>query len=120
MSRRRFTNKKDANQPEIEKALKRVGAEFIDTSDLKKDGFDLLVLFRGSAYVVEVKNPDALPKYFFGLDAEGKRERLKKMLTDKERGAMQKCENTGNKYIITYSADHCLREIGAYSRPFQT
>lgn len=119
MSRRQYANKKDANQPDIEKALLRIGAQYIDTSDLKKDGFDLLVLFRGQAFIVEVKNPDILPKYFFTLDAKGKRERLKKTLTDKERGAMKKCEKTGNKYIITYSADHCLREIGAYAKPFQ-
>jgi len=111
-------NKKDTNQAEIEKRIKRVGVQVIDTSGLKEDTFDMIVIFRGTTYLVEVKNPDYLPKYFFTSDAETQRELLDSKLTDNERKTKKKCELAGTRLIVTYSADHLLREIGGLPRPF--
>ena len=114
----RRANKKDSNQAEIEKRIKPVGAQVIDTSGLKEDTFDMIVIFRGTTYLVEVKNPDYLPKYFFTSDAQTQNELLDKMLTDNELKTKTKCELAGTRLIVTYSAYHLLREIGGLPRPF--
>ena len=114
----RRANKKDSNQAEIERRVKRVGVQVIDTSGLKEDTFDMIVIFRGTTYLVEVKNPDYLPKYFFTSDAQKQNELLDKMLTDNELKTKKKCELAGTRLIVTYSADHLLREIGGLPRPF--
>ena len=114
----RRASKKDANQAEIERRLKRVGVQVIDTSGLKEDTFDMILIFRGTTYLVEVKNPDYLPKYFFTSDRDTQTELLDKMLTDNERKTQAKCEKGGTRLIVTYSADHCLREIGGLPKPF--
>ena len=119
--RRQYTNKKDANHARIVKALERVGAAVIDLSDLKNDGFDILVSFRGNLFPVEIKNPDYLPKKFFVMDKAAQIQyMLDKMLTEQERSAYDKLQKTGNNLIITWSADHLLREIGVYAKPFST
>jgi hypothetical protein len=114
----RRANKKDANQSEIERRVKRLGVQVIDTSGLKEDTFDMIVIFRGTTYLVEVKNPDYLPKYFFTSDAQTQNELLDKLLTGNERKTKDKCELAGTRLIVTYSADHLLREIGGLPRPF--
>lgn len=51
--------KVDANQNEVVQALRDVGASVIVTSDIGISGFpDLVVGFRGSNYLLEVKNPN--------------------------------------------------------------
>ena len=50
MSLKRFATKRDRNEPEILRALQRVGAEFI-----RLDPFDVLVLFRGRVTMLECK-----------------------------------------------------------------
>lgn len=46
--------KRDANEPDIVKALKRVGARVIRISE--RGAPDLLVLWRGDLFVLEVKS----------------------------------------------------------------
>ena len=55
MSRRR-NHRTDDNQPEIVKALRKIGAEVYDIGR----PVDLLVYFRGKWFPVEVKNPEGL------------------------------------------------------------
>lgn len=57
MKRKAFAKRRDANEPEIVKALRDVGATVIEL-----DKFDLLVGFQGRDYKIEVKNPDGLNK----------------------------------------------------------
>lgn len=54
MKRRSYAKKRDANEPEIVEALKRVGCEVEH-----KDEYDLHVYFRGREFKLEVKNPEA-------------------------------------------------------------
>lgn len=114
----RRANKKDTNQAEIERRLKRIGVQIIDVSMLKDDTLDMLALWRGLVHLVEVKNPDYLPKYFFRLDEAEQRTHLEGLLTDNEKRTMNKCKLAGVKFIITYSADHCLKEMGGLPKPF--
>ena len=48
----RWGTRRDRNEPEIRKALMDVGAEYI-----MLDAFDLLVLFRGRVFMLDVKAP---------------------------------------------------------------
>lgn len=52
--------KVDANQNEIVKALRKIGATVIITSQLK-NAFDILVCYRGKIYIVEIKDGDKPP-----------------------------------------------------------
>jgi hypothetical protein len=52
MKRKSFAKTRDANEPEIMKALKSVGATII-----KLDRVDLLVGYSGTNFLLEVKNP---------------------------------------------------------------
>lgn len=119
-SRRQYANKKDANHDKIVSAVEEKGIECFDLSDVKKEGFDVLMCFDSNLFAVEIKNPDYLPKYFFLLDRKEQHKHLRdKVLTDQEKKAYEKLERAGCRLIITYSADHCLREIGYYPKPFQ-
>lgn len=57
MKRKSFAKRRDANEPEIVKALRDIGATVIEL-----DKFDLLVGFQGRDYKIEVKNPEGLNK----------------------------------------------------------
>ena len=120
--RRQYTNKKDANHKAIVKKLEQIGAAVFDLSDVKKEGFDTLVSYQGQLYPVEIKNPDYLPKKFFSMPSDEQTDYLvNKMLTNEERAAYNKLERTGNRLIITYSFDHCLRSMGVgYPKPFSS
>ena len=47
---RRYANRRDANEPEIVEALRKVGASVMQLNE-----FDLLVGFRGNDYKIEIK-----------------------------------------------------------------
>lgn len=112
----------DDNQQHFVKLVRRAGVGYIVTSSLSgKYTFDGLAIFRGETFVVELKDPDKFPKYFFDLDRDKKREYMEeKALSDNEKDTLDLLEAHGSKLIITYSADHFLREIGALAKPFQT
>lgn len=119
MSRRQFANKKDANHKQLVKQIERFGVAVFDLSDIKREGFDTLMSYRGELFPVEIKNPDDLPKKFFTMDRDSQHEYLRaNRLTGEELKAYNKLQRTGNKLIITYSADHCLREMGVLTKPF--
>lgn len=92
----------DENQPEIVEALRRVGATVIHTHELT-NAFDLLVVFRGKFFPVEIKNPLYAPK----------RKPVEAMLTEGEAECKALIEAAGGEYFIWLTADQALREIGA-------
>jgi hypothetical protein len=47
----------DENHHEIVDALRAVGADVLSTADLGKGVPDLVVAFRGTVYLIEIKNP---------------------------------------------------------------
>ena len=87
----------DSNQPQIVKALRRSGAFVILTSQLK-NAFDLLVIYRGTIYIVEVK--------------DGEKVKSKRKLTEGEMLCQHGVESHGAKYHIIESVDDALKMIG--------
>ena len=64
----RVPQKVDANQASIVKALRKAGASVVSTSSIG-DGFvDLVVGWRGSTHMLEVKNPEYRVKSDPGKD----------------------------------------------------
>jgi len=84
--------KVDTNQPEIVKALRRVGAVVKHVHQLKKL-FDILVFFNGQVYCVEIKQDK------------------KKKLTPGEQECKDLIESVGVKYWIIHSIDEALEMI---------
>ena len=84
--------KVDTNQPEIVKALRRVGAVVKHVHQLKKL-FDILVFFNGKTYCVEIKQDK------------------KKKLTPGEQECKDLIESVGVKYWIITSIDEALEMI---------
>ena len=97
--------KKDANHGAIVQALESVGAYVKDTSQLKH-AFDILVAYRCKLYVMEIKNPEYLPKQY-------DRERLEKALEDGECKCMVGFQSVGVTYHIVATIDEALEIIGA-------
>jgi hypothetical protein len=95
--------KVDANQPEIVKALRAAGAVVLLTHQLK-DAFDILVGYSGQLFIIEIKNPEYLPKY---VD----RERLEKSLTLGELQCMQNFRRVGVDYHIATTIEEALNII---------
>jgi hypothetical protein len=84
--------KKDSNQDEIVFILKAHGAKIINTTQLK-NAFDLLVLFEGNIFIVEVKQPK-------GKMSEG------------ELKCKALVESAGCKYHVIRTPDEALEMIG--------
>ena len=95
---------KDANHKEIVKALREVGAVIVDTTPVK-DAFDLIVFYDCRAFVMEIKNPDYLPKVYDRDTLEGK-------LSKGERKCMQDVQGVGVAYHIIASIEEALKVIG--------
>lgn len=111
----RYAAKIDVNQPEIVRALRRVGAHVIDTHMLKMT-FDIIVIYRGKSYHTEIKNIDAFPMKkdnFLRLTTHDKRVYLEKQLTDGEKEQMIRMNNHGVEYYIVYDVRSSLRMIEA-------
>ncbi len=56
MSLKRYATRRDATEPEILRALSKVGAEYI-----LLDAFDVLVLFRGQVFMIDCKTKKGRP-----------------------------------------------------------
>ena len=93
----------DTNQTAIVEAMRRIGAEVVLTHQLK-GAFDCIVCYRGKTFIVEIKNPESLPKVY-------DRERLIKALSTGERECMQRIESTGVKYHIICTIDEAIKLI---------
>ena len=94
----------DKNHKEIVKALREVGAVIVDTTPVK-DAFDLIVFYDCRAFVMEIKNPDYLPKVYDRDTLEGK-------LSKGERKCMQDVQAVGVAYHIIASIEEALKVIG--------
>lgn len=102
--------KVDANQPAIVKALRRVGAKVRPVHQLK-DLFDILVGYRGQLFIIEIKNPEYLPKKYQTESETEKRTRLEKMLSEGEKKCMDMFNSVGVDYHIVTSIDEALAVI---------
>jgi len=94
--------KVDRNQPEIVKALRKVGATVLITSQLK-NAFDILVGFRGKLYICEIKDGEKPPSA--------------RKLSEGEQKCKAAFESVGVKYHVINSIDEALEMIDEYSNP---
>ena len=85
--------KVDVNQPEIVKALRKVGATVLITSQLK-NAFDILVGYRGQLFIIEIKDGTLSPS--------------RRKLTDGEIKCKTDFERVGVTYHIANSVDGAL------------
>ena len=95
---------KDANHKDIVQALRKVGAYVLDITAVKH-AFDLMVFYDCRAYVMEIKNPEKLPKIY-------NRERLEKTLEDGERKCMEDLRGVGIEYYIVASIEEAMQVLG--------
>ena len=95
--------KVDKNQPEIVKALRRCGAVVLLTHQIK-NAFDILVGYRGGLFILEIKNPEYLPKVY-------NRERLEKELSEGESECMNKFKKVGVPYHIVATIEEAIDVI---------
>lgn len=102
MGEMKMAKKVDENQPEIVKALRQVGA-FVKSVHEVKNAWDIVVVFRGSTFLAEIKNPEYAPK----------RKPPEAMLTPGERECKERIENAGGIYHIWLTANQALEAIGA-------
>jgi hypothetical protein len=65
MPKSNYSDRRDANEPEIVKELERLGFYVIKMA--RTCGFDLLAIGENDTYIIEVKNPDT---YWKLTDAE--------------------------------------------------
>jgi hypothetical protein len=97
MSRR--ANRKDANHGRIVRTLRQIGAHVIDTAVAPQLGFDLLVVFRGRVYFIEVK--------------DGSKPPCERQLTEGERAQQAALSLHDVAYHVVLSEDEALKVIGA-------
>lgn len=95
---------KDGNHKDIVQAYRKVGAFVLDITAVK-DAFDIIVFYKGQTYVVEIKNPEKLPK-------EYDRERMEKDLTLGERECMEAVQRQGITYHIVATLDEAMQVLG--------
>jgi hypothetical protein len=95
----RRANRKDANHAAIAQLLRQVGAHVIDAAVAPALGFDLLVVYRGRTYIMEVK--------------DGSKPPCERQLTPNEQEQQAALERHGVKYHVVLSEDEALRVIGA-------
>ena len=106
--------KRDDNHSEIQNALEEIHAQVIDFSSWSgKKTFDLLVGFRGSLFILEIKNENELPKDFKKFDYGKQQTVLQKLLTKNEKNTRKFCDLSSNDFHIVYDVDSALKAIGA-------
>jgi len=88
----------DANQTEIARALRDVGAVFISLTAAPTVGFDALIFFRSRVYVVEIKNGSLSPSA--------------RQLTEGERNRKAQVESAGVKYNVIENVQQALELLG--------
>ena len=99
--------KVDGNQKEIVDKIRKLGAKVIHVHTVKKFT-DIIVLFRGCAYFIEIKDGRNFPDYYKDLTGAGKRIFLEKKLTDGEAECMDKFKSASVPYHIVSSFDEAL------------
>lgn len=92
----RYAARVDGNQPEIVKGLRAFGATVTVTSQLK-NAFDILVGYRGSLFIMEIKDGDKPPS--------------QTKLTEGELRAKASYEKVGVKYNVVYDLGQAIDVI---------
>ncbi len=92
----RIASRVDANQADIVRALRDIGASVLHCHTLK-NAFDLLVGYRGKTFLMEVKDPAQPPS--------------KRQLTEGEAEFKQRWR--GSTYHIVHSVDEAIGIITA-------
>lgn len=102
----RFRTRVDANQKEIDIALRAVGASVVSLGDVGRGCPDRLVGFKGETYLIETKN----------------RAREKSQSIASRANMMRTPDQTkfhatwrGRPIIVAYTSDEALKAIGASS-----
>jgi hypothetical protein len=95
----RRANRKDANHGRIVRTLRQIGAHVIDAAVAPQLGFDLLVVFRGYVYFIEVK--------------DGSKPPCERQLTEGEREQQAALALHDVTYHVVLSEDEALKVIGA-------
>lgn len=90
--------RRDANHEELLRAARQVGAEVLDLHKLP-GAMDCLVGFRGSLYLVEIKDGTLAPS--------------RRKLTPAEQDTVWRFQAVGVKVLVVTSVDEMLRGIGA-------
>jgi hypothetical protein len=97
--------KKDKNHNKITETLKQIpGVVVLDLHQLK-NACDCIVGYRGKLYLMEIKNPEYLPK-------EYDNERLIKALTDGEKQFYDYFQKADCAPYIVCTVDEALEVIG--------
>ena len=99
--------KVDSNQPQIVKGLRRIGAKVLPCHQLK-NAFDILVGYKGKLFMMEIKNPEYLPKKYLKESAEDQRKRLEGLLSEGEHTCMEVFQSVGVNYHIISTLDEAL------------
>ncbi len=99
----RRSAKVDENQTKIIKGMRQIGAYVMPTHQLK-NAFDCLVCYRGNTFIMEIKNPEYLPKTYDRL-------RLEKALSEGEIKCMEAIEAVGVKYHIVTTIEQAIAII---------
>jgi len=97
-----YSKRVDANQPQIVKDLRSIGA-YVKSVHIVPEFLDIIVVFRGVVYLAEIKNPDNSPKT----------KPVETMLTDGEAEAKALIEAAGGIYHIWLTTDQAFKAIGA-------
>lgn len=92
--------KVDDNQTNIIAAMRKLGAAIVPTHQIK-NAFDCIAFYDGKTFVIEIKNPDYLPKKY-------DRERLEKSLSEGEYKCMELIQSKGVTYHIIATVDEAL------------
>jgi len=92
----------DANQTEVVRALRQIGAEWIPTSGDPMIGFDGLVLWRSRVLICEVKDGSKPPSA--------------RKLTDNELKRQAQCESRGIPFLILTSPEQAVELIWSIGR----
>jgi hypothetical protein len=87
----------DKNQPAIVEALRQCGAHVTITSQLK-NAFDLIVVYKGTVYICEVKDGTLNPSA--------------RKLTEGELECKTSIERAGGTYHVITSINDALKMIG--------
>ncbi len=87
----------DNNQRAVVQAIKRIGADWLETSADPRCGCDGIVLYKGSAYVTEIKNGAMPPS--------------KRKLTPNEEETQKRCAWKGVPYVIFTSPEQAIETL---------
>ncbi len=87
----------DNNQKVVVQAIKRIGADWLETSADPRCGCDGIVLYKGSAYVAEIKNGSLPPS--------------RQKLTPNELKTQTRCSWRGVPYLILTSPEQAIETL---------